>query len=644
MFGFYRVATATPKLEIANIKFNLLEISQQIKEADAQGCAVVLFPELAITGYSCGDLFHNSTLLDKANDAIGKVTEFSKNLKIIIVVGAPLLQNGRLYNCAIVIQSGEILGVVPKSYLPNYREFYEKRWFTEGKNISSYIDISNSNVPFGDKLIFECNKFFKFGIEICEDLWNVIPPSSYHAIAGATVIFNPSASNELVSKANYRKSLVSGQSAKCIAGYVYSSAGVDESTTDVVYGGDQIIAENGAIIAENERFNQASSMMIAEIDCERLYYTRLSESSFNSNVTDENYRSIKVDTPINTIDKITNKIDPSPFVPSNLNKRDEHCKEIFNIQTNGLAKRLKHTNLKKVIVGISGGLDSTLALLVIVDTFKLLKLPMKNLITITMPGFGTTDRTYNNAVELCKILQTDFREISIKDSSLRHFKDIGHDSEILDVTYENVQARERTQLLMNIANKEGGIVAGTGDLSEIALGWSTYNADHMSMYAVNCGVPKTLIRFLIQWVADKTEFSNLKTLLKDIIDTPVSPELLPMNESGEIEQKTEDILGPYELHDFFLYHTIKYGASPEKILYLATIAFDGLYNKITISKTLNIFIKRFFANQFKRNCIPDGPKVGTIALSPRGDWRMPSDASSASWSPINGGVNLKKTK
>lgn len=631
MFGFYRVATATPRLRIADVKFNLLEISHQIKDADAQGCAVVLFPELAITGYSCGDLFHNSTLLDKSNDAIVELTKFSEDFKIIIIIGAPILHNGSLYNCAVAIQSGLILGVVPKSYLPNYREFYEKRWFTEGINISNSIDLSNQDVPFGDKLIFECDKYFKFGIEICEDLWNVIPPSSYHAIAGATVIFNPSASNELVSKANYRKSLVAGQSAKCIAGYVYSSAGVDESTTDVVYGGDQIIAENGAIIAKNERFSQTSSMMIAEIDCERLYYTRISESSFNSNVTDENYRLIKIDKSINMIDKITNKIDPSPFVPSNLNKRDEHCKEIFNIQTNGLAKRLKHTNLQKVVIGISGGLDSTLALLVIVDTFKLLKLPMKNLITITMPGFGTTDRTYNNAVELCQILKTDFREISIKDSSLRHFEDIGHDKEVLDVTYENVQARERTQLLMNIANKEGGIVAGTGDLSEIALGWSTYNADHMSMYGINCGVPKTLIRFLIQWVADKTELSDLKTLLKDIIDTPVSPELLPMNDAGEIEQKTEDILGPYELHDFFLYHTIKYGASPEKVLYLAIMAFDGLYNKKTISKTLDIFIKRFFANQFKRNCIPDGPKVGTIALSPRGDWRMPSDASSALW-------------
>ena len=629
MFGFYRVAAATPELKVADVDFNILRISQLIKEADEKNAAIAVFPELAVTGYTCADIFHQNTLLNKAEQGILKIAEFAKKMKIVIVVGTPVRANGRLYNCAVVIQSGEILGVVPKSFLPNYREFYEKRWFSEGINTDGMVTIGEKTVPFGDKLIFEHNHFLRFGIEICEDLWNLIPPSCHHAAAGATLIFNPSASDELVTKAKYRRTLGTGQSARCIAGYVYASSGVNESTTDLVYGGHQIIAENGVLIAENKRFQRTASLTTADIDCERLYYTRISESIHSTNPV-EGYRVIKLKKSVNDITKIDRFVDSHPFVPANFAERNEHCEEIFNIQKNGLAGRIEHTGAKKVVIGISGGLDSTLALLVIAEALKILKIPLKNIITVTMPGFGTSDRTYNNSVELCRILKTDFREINIKDICMQHFDDIGHDPDIHDVTYENVQARERTQILMDIANKEKGIVAGTGDLSEIALGWSTYNGDHMSMYGINCGVPKTLIRYLIQWVADHSS-KKLKSLLEDIIDTPVSPELLPKNKTGKIHQKTEDILGPYELHDFFLYHTIKYGASPEKIIHLAEMAFKGEYKKSKIKKCLVIFVKRFFSNQFKRSCIPDGPKVGTIALSPRGDWRMPSDASPTAW-------------
>jgi len=628
MFGFYTIAAVSPSVKVADIRFNTAEIITSIGDAKLKNAAIVLFPELSITSYSCADLFKNSTLLEESEKAILEVAEYTKKENIIAIVGAPIRRSGRLYSCAVVIQNGEIIGAVPKIFLPNYREFYEARWFTSGKDTSGTITIGKQEVPFGEHLIFAYDNFFSFGIELCEDLWNVIPPSSNHAIAGANLIFNLSASNELVAKADYRKQLIKGQSARCVAGYIYASAGAGESTTDVVYGGHLIAAENGTIVAENNRFEQETSIITADIDCEKLFNIRMTETSFDQNQICE-YRTIKLAEP-NSKKKIDRAFTPHPFVPANIAERSVRCQEIFNIQQAGLAKRVKHTNAEKIVIGISGGLDSTLALLVIEKTIQMIGKSPEDIITVTMPGFGTTDRTYDNAVALCTILGTDLREINIKEACLNHFKDIGHDPEVHDVTYENVQARERTQILMDIANREKGILAGTGDLSEIALGWSTYNADHMSMYSINCGVPKTLIRYLISWVAEHSgkKFSHI---LHDIIDTPVSPELLPKCKEGKISQKTEEILGPYEVHDFFLYHIVKYGASPEKVLHLSKLAFKSKYTADELKKYLKTFIRRFFANQFKRSCIPDGPKVGTIALSPRGDWRMPSDTSSALW-------------
>ncbi len=630
MHGFYRVAAAVPETRVADIGFNLARIKELVREADRASAALVVFPELSITSYTCADLFQQTRLIRRALSAVAELADFAKKMDIAIVVGAPLLHKSRLYNCAFVIQKGEIRGIVPKTYNPNYREFYEKRWFTSGKKFKNEsVRVGKAEIPFGRNLVFECDDNFKFAVEICEDLWNVIPPSSYHAISGATVIANLSASNELVAKSDYRRDLVKQQSARCIAGYVYSSAGVGESTTDLVYSGHSMIAENGIMLAENGRFQRKGEILFADIDCERLAYTRFSSSSFSDNELPEKYTFIRMGKPAEP-DPIFREIDAHPFVPSNPARRDERCHEIFNIQATGLAKRLEHTNSAKAVIGISGGLDSTLALLVSMEAMKLLGRKNKDIVAITMPGFGTTGRTYRNAVALCRISGTELREIDIKAACKDHFKEIKHNPKVHDVTYENVQARERTQILMDIANKEKGIVVGTGDLSEIALGWSTYNADHMSMYAVNCGVPKTLIRYLIGWVAENSG-TELRKILHDIIDTPVSPELLPHNGDGKIVQKTEDIIGPYEVHDFFLYHTVKYGASPEKILYLADIAFKGKYKKSRLSDIQKIFIRRFFSQQFKRSCIPDGPKVGTISLSPRGDWRMPSDASAESF-------------
>ncbi|MBN2642745.1 MAG: NAD(+) synthase [Victivallales bacterium] len=632
MYGFYRTAAASPRLKVGDVKYNVGEILDCVVRAEAEEAAAVLFPEMSVCGYTCGDLFLQSRLLHQTRQAIAHIAEKSVAFKCVIIVGAPFLLNNALYNCAFIIHQGKVKGIVPKTYLPEYKEFYEKRWFTSGARVKTQsVDFEGNETFFGTGLVFGTGNF-RFGVEICEDAWAVIPPSSWHCVAGALLTFNLSASNELVAKAEYRRELIKQQSARCMSAYVYASSGVHESTQDLVFGGHLMIAENGRICAENHRFERESNMIYADVDCERLIYSRISETSMNDMEIPENKAFQHVS--LGVINHITEvkycHIPAQPFVPQGRDDRDRRCEEIFNIQTAGLAKRYEHTGTGKAIIGISGGLDSTLALLVVMETFRRLGKAPEDVITVTMPGFGTTDRTYSNAVAMCRHLKTDLREIDIREACLTHFKDIGHDPGVHDVTYENVQARERTQILMDIANREGGLVIGTGDLSEIALGWSTYNGDHMSMYAVNCSVPKTLIRYLIRWVADHSE-EELRLTLEDVIATPVSPELLPNAKDAEISQRTEDIIGPYELHDFFLYHCVKYGAAPEKIKYLAELAFDERYTGVQIKEYLKLFIRRFFSQQFKRSCIPDGPKVGTVSLSPRGDWRMPSDAAYTLW-------------
>ena len=626
---FIKVGAASPKLKISDTKYNLKEIETMILNAIEEEVKVLVFPELSISAYSCGDLFTNEKLIENCNLAIKNLVEFSKGKDILIAVGAPFLYRYSLYNCAYIILNGKLLGIVPKSYIPNYSEFYEKRWFTEGFNIKGLnVDLDfQKEVPFGTDLIFSF-KNLKVGFEICEDLWVTIPPSSNLALMGANLICNLSASNELVSKSSYRKSLVQNQSARTMCSYIYSSAGVHESTTDLLFSGHMIIAENGTIIKENNRFKRENDLLTGIVDLFKLDAERIKNISFRNSTFNENNepRFIPFNLENTEIKNFDREIDKHPFLPKSQYAMEERCEEILNIQAAALAKRLEHTNLKKAVIGISGGLDSTLALLVVVKTFDMLNIPRENIITITMPGFGTTDRTYNNAVTLCTDLHCDFREINIVNAALQHFEDIGHDKDIHDVTYENVQARERTQILMDLANKEGGLLIGTGDLSELALGWCTYNGDHMSMYSVNCSIPKTLVRFLVNYFANHEISNDAKEALLDILDTPVSPELLPKDKEGKIAQKTEDIVGPYELHDFFLYHFIKHGSSPERILFLAKEAFKNDYDEETLKKWLDKFIRRFFTQQFKRSALPDGPKVGSISLSPRGDWRMPSDA------------------
>jgi NAD+ synthase (glutamine-hydrolysing) len=632
--NFVKVASACPVTNVADVDFNLLNIKKCIDDSISKECKVVVFPELSITSYTCSDLFLQRRLLDKSENALENLCNYSSDKDILIAVGAPFEHNNLLYNAAYIIFKGKVLGIIPKSYLPNYSEFYEKRWFSSGLHVDTdLIDLSfQSEIPFGTNLIFTCGDI-KIGFEICEDLWVTVPPSSYLSILGANIICNLSASNELVSKSDYRKNLISNQSARCMSAYVYSSSGVFESTTDLLFSGHLMIAENGSTISENDRFQRENEIITGIVDINKLKAERLKNVSFRDSVAfcpfKGEYIHFKFDnTEISEFDRY---IDRHPFVPSNEHERDLRCEEIFNIQSSALAKRFCHTKLNKAVIGISGGLDSTLALLVVVKTFDMLSIPRKNIVTITMPGFGTTDRTYTNALDLCKHLGTDLREINIVDASLQHFKDIGHPVELHDVTYENVQARERTQILMDLANKEAGLLIGTGDLSELALGWCTYNGDHMSMYSVNCSIPKTLVRYLVRYVAEKELSGKVSETLLDVLDTPVSPELLPKDKNGEIAQKTEDIVGPYELHDFFLYYFIKQGATPEKILFLAKVAFKDNYSEEEISKWLNMFLKRFFTQQFKRSCLPDGPKVGTISLSPRGDLRMPSDASYNNW-------------
>lgn len=632
-YGFIKVAAAVPLVRVADCFYNITEIEKLMRKASEAEVQIIAFPELAVTAYTCMDLFAQQTLLDAALKALIQLVNSTKDLKLMGIVGMPLEVDGRLMNVAIAFQSGKILGVVPKSYLPNYKEFQEQRWFASAfDNSSSTVSIGDDIVPFGADLLFKSGSTC-VGIEICEDLWVPVPPSSIMAMKGANILINLSASNEIIGKHNYLKSLIAQQSARCLAGYIYSSAGFGESSTDLVFAGNGIIAENGHILGESPRFTMESQLTISEIDVETLQNDRRINTSFMHGAREfasKKANIILFELPEYDSMNLTRSVNPHPFIPSG-NALNERCEEIFQIQVAGLAKRMVHTHSKCAVAGISGGLDSTLALLVTVMTFDALGLDRKGIIGVTMPGFGTTDRTYNNAIDLIKSLGVTLREISIKDACIQHFKDIEHDSDNHDVTYENSQARERTQLLMDIANKENGLVIGTGDLSELALGWATYNGDHMSMYSVNTSIPKTLVRYLVEWVANnRVDDASRKTLL-DIADTPISPELIPADENGNIKQKTEDLVGPYELHDFFLYHFFRYGSHPAKIYHLANIAFDGKYDKATIKKWLYTFFRRFFQQQFKRSCLPDGPKVGSVSFSPRGDWRMPSDATSSVW-------------
>lgn len=639
MFGFVRVGAAIPKLKVADCSYNTSEILNIIEDAVRKKVKVLVFPELSITSYTCADLFMQTSLISSSLNALEKLLAHTKNLDIFIAVGLPLKVDDMLFNCIVAIHKGSLLGVVPKTYLPNYSEFYEKRWFSSSTDVKSKeIRLCSQIVPFGNDLIFECenNPTIKIGIEICEDLWAPIPPSSILAMRGATILLNGSASNEIVTKHEYRKNLVASQSASTIGAYVYSSAGIGESTQDLVFSGHSMICENGSILSESKRFSKDNQLIISDIDTEFLSGDRCKNTTFMSFINNNTYipefRKISFNMNIESDENLYRFVNPQPFVPKNDLKLNERCEDIFNIQLNGLAKRVNHTKAKHLVIGISGGLDSTLALLVAVKACDFLSLNRKTIIGVTMPGFGTTDRTYNNAINLMKSLGIELREISIKDASIQHFKDINHDMNIHDVTYENTQARERTQILMDIANQENGLVVGTGDLSELALGWATYNGDHMSMYGVNAGVPKTLVRALVSWVANSGELDDeSKDILHDVLDTPVSPELLPPDKEGNINQKTEELVGPYILHDFFLYYVVRCGFSPKKIFYIAKIAFKDEFDDNTILKWLRNFYNRFFSQQFKRSCLPDGPKVGTISLSPRGDWRMPSDAMNTVW-------------
>ena len=633
-FGFVKVAAAIPAVKVADCKFNAQQAEAQILVADGKGVQIIVFPELNLTGYSCGDLFGQQVLLEKAEIALMQVMNNTRQMDIISIVGMPVIVEGTLMDCAVVFQKGKILGVVPKTYLANTKEFCELRWFSSSLSHAdnTVVRLCGQLVPVSSNLLFDTPSAC-FGIEISEDLWAPVPPSSELAVKGADIIFNLCANTEGISKHQYLRTLLAQQSARCFAGYVYASSGFGESTTDAVFGGDAFIYENGELLAASERFSLDSQMVMSEIDVERIRGERLTNNTFTTSVRAYiGHPATHISTELVPGKEValTRTIEPHPFVPANIDL-DARCEEIFSIQVLGLAKRLVHTNCKSVVVGISGGLDSTLALLVCVKTFDKLNLPRKGIIGITMPGFGTTDRTYNNALSLMSSLQVTTKEISIKEACIQHFQDIEHDSSVHDVTYENSQARERTQILMDYANKVGALVIGTGDLSELALGWATYNGDHMSMYGVNGSIPKTLVRYLVNWVAQTGVDLISRNTLLDIIDTPISPELIPADEQGNIKQKTEDLVGPYELHDFFIFHFLRCGARPAKIFYLAEIAFKGVYDSTTIKKWLTTFCRRFFAQQFKRSCLPDGPKVGSISLSPRGDWHMPSDASAAMW-------------
>ena len=632
--GFIKVAAITPELKVADTDYNCKVILKYMKESEEKKIKVTVFPELCITGYTCQDLFLQDELLEQAIIALECIAKNSIDMDGIYFVGLPMAIDGKLYNMAAAISRGKILGLVPKIYLPNYNEFYEARHFYSGRNLDTEISINGQMVPVGSRLLFCCNEMpsLRIGVELCEDLWVPNPPSIRHCLSGANMIVNLSASDEITGKSAYRRELVTGQSARLVCAYLYASAGGSESTQDVVYSGHNILAENGSLRAESGIFSTGITM--AEFDLKRIEAERRRMTTYESGIDidingEANYRRIPFSLNMEETD-LSIFIDPKPFVPSDKKERDRRCDEIIMIQAMGLKKRLEHIGCKSAVIGISGGLDSTLALLVTVRAFDLLGLDRKGILAVTMPGFGTTDRTYENAVNLIKCIKATFREISIVNAVNIHFQDIEQDPDCHDVTYENSQARERTQLLMDLANKTGGIVIGTGDLSELALGWATYNGDHMSMYAVNASVPKTLVRYLVQYFADTTEDKLLADTLYDVLDTPVSPELLPP-EGGQISQKTEDLVGPYELHDFFMYHMLRCGSSPDKIYRLAKIAFADTYTEEFILKWLKSFYKRFFAQHFKRSCLPDGPKVGSVAVSPRGDLRMPTDACAKIW-------------
>ena len=628
--GFLKAAALSPALRVADCAYNTQQIIAQLKDAAARGVKLAVFPEFCLTGYTCGDLFLQHTLQQGALTGLQSILDASRELDVVALVGLPLLVRGKLYNVAAVLCRGRLLGLVPKTYLPNYGEFYEKRQFTPGSTEVEWVTVCGQQVPFGTSLLFRCSEMpsFVLGVEICEDLWSALPPSTFHALAGATVVANLSASDETVGKAEYRRALVQNQSARLLCGYLYASAGHGESTQDMVFGGHDLIAENGTLLSEALPF--AGGWAETEIDCQRMESERARNTSFEPSA--EGYQTVEfhlepTETPL------TRWVDPTPFVPHDQRLRAQRCELILKMQADGLAKRLEHARAKTAVIGISGGLDSCLALLVAVRALKQLGRPTTDVLAVTMPCFGTTRRTRSNAEILCDELHVSFREIDIAATVHSHFADIGQDEKVLDVTFENGQARVRTLELMDLANRTGGLVVGTGDLSELALGWATYNGDHMSMYGVNASVPKTLVRHLVQYEADIAASETLKTVLLDILDTPVSPELLPAKENGDIAQKTEDLVGPYELHDFYLYHVLRFGFGPEKIFRLAKAAFAGRaeYPDSVLYKWLRNFYWRFFAQQFKRSCLPDGPKVGSVTLSPRGDWRMPSDAAAALW-------------
>ena len=626
--GFLKAAALSPALRVADCAYNVRQITEALRKAAARGVKLAVFPEFCLTGYTCGDLFLQRTLQTGALDALSALLAETQELDVVALVGLPLLVHGKLYNCAAVLCHGRILGLVPKTYLPNYSEFYEKRQFTPGSTEVELTEVCGQQVPFGTSLLFRCRKMpsFVLGVEICEDLWSALPPSTFHALAGATVIANLSASDETVGKAEYRRALVSNQSARLLCGYLYASAGHGESTQDMVFAGHDLIAENGTVLSENAPFDGGCAE--TEIDCQRMEAERARNTSFEP--AGEGYQTVEFDLePVETV--LTRWIDPAPFVPGDPKRRAERCELILKMQADGLAKRLDHAHAKTAVIGISGGLDSCLALLVAVRAMKQLGRPTSDVLAVTMPCFGTTKRTRSNAEILCDELQVSFKEIDIANTVHSHFADIGQDESVLYVTFENGQARVRTLELMDTANRTGGLVVGTGDLSELALGWATYNGDHMSMYGVNTGVPKTLVRHIVQYVADTCGNDTLRDVLVDILDTPVSPELLPTAADGTIAQQTEKLVGPYELHDFYLYYVLRFGFSPTKIYHLARTAFDGRYEPEVLLAWLKNFYRRFFAQQFKRSCLPDGPKVGSVTLSPRGDWRMPSDACNTLW-------------